>query len=96
MVEETYGMEEAFFEQHFDCGDDADTYLDNFHEACVCLKDSYKECEKYAEMIENGEIIDECEVVFQLQVMALAYQYGKQFSSWLSSHEPTLIPKECF
>lgn len=75
--------EEIFFERYFEVGNDKETALANFDAALKVYFRASKECEKLAEKIEDGEVVDDITSMLSLQSMIFAYKYATQFMNEL-------------
>lgn len=85
MNEFLQSAEEAFFERHFDYGNDADTSLANLDSSLNVYYRSHKECSGFAEQISDGEVVDIPTVTLALQNLIFAYKYAEQFKKALGS-----------
>jgi hypothetical protein len=86
MSELLQSAEEAFFERHFDYGDDTETALSNFDSSLNVYFRSHKECCDYAEYISDGEVVDIPTVTLALQNLIFAYKYAEQFKNVLGAN----------
>ena len=72
-------VEEAFFERHFEYGDDEETVLSNASKAFSLMESSYKKVTALAEKVEDGECYDTSEAILQFQTLALSREYLEGF-----------------
>lgn len=90
----TESEEEAFFDRHFDCGDDEETSGRNARTSLELLKEAYDAVKKISELAEDGEYFDEAEAKLSFQKVALAKGYFKRFLETCSTDTKTQLSEE--
>lgn len=90
MDEMLESLEEAFFERHFEYGEEQETALSNLDSSLNVYFRSHKDCSLFAEQISDGEVVDVPTVTLALQNLIFSHKYEEQFKKALGS-EGTVI-----
>lgn len=77
-------LEELFFEQNFELGDNKGSIQKNVETAEALYQQSYKELEHIAELMEDGLWFDMGTAILNIQVLALSERFLKKFKSDLT------------
>lgn len=73
--------EEAFFEEHFEYGEELDIVLANFKSSLNLFCKAYKDTLVFGEMAENGEIFDSGVAAKVFSDLALSYRFCLEFAT---------------
>lgn len=72
--------EEAFFEEHFEYGDDNDTAVSNFRISLGIFGNAFKETMEFGEFADNGEVFDSEDAAKAFSNLALSYRFCLEFA----------------
>lgn len=90
----TESEEEAFFDRHFDCGDDEETSGHNARISLELLKEAYDAVKRISELAGDGEYFDEAEAKLSFQKLALAKGYFTRFLEMCSTDMKAHLTEE--
>lgn len=77
--EQASALEEAFVDNNFDLGEDADTVTQNYNIASDLYQKYLEQVDEFVEDILDGLVVDVSSAVFAIQNLCLAQKYRDLF-----------------